>query len=273
MRSGKHIANPGSALGEAIGASLEYAVDNLLENMAEQLGHYYLSSGVRKNKSGTRQKRLLLFDNYGNNYNIDGVIANELMQPIIIFETKYIRYTKHNRDKGSWICTAHSAIRRHYKSVRNSIAILAGNWSKSSLAMLQSYDVTIFLIPFDKICELLAEYGIDFNWEEKEREKAYNSWHTYSMLSSERRKDIGQEMVAVVAPQLTERISALLDDSIPREIEKVSVELTSNLGEVQFTEFNRVENAIDFLHSGDLDSIFLSTDSVSLFDPPPAMAE
>lgn len=80
-------------------------------------------------------------------------------------------------------------------------------------------------------------------------------------------------MVAVVAPQLTERISTLLDDSIPREIEKVSVELTSNLGEVHFTEFNRVENAIDFLHSGDLDSIFLSTDSVSLFDPPPTMAE
>lgn len=70
-------------------------------------------------------------------------------------EYKYIRYKKHNRDKGSWVCTAHNAIRRRYNSIRSSIAILAGSWSGSSVAMMKSQDINIFIIPFDKITTLL----------------------------------------------------------------------------------------------------------------------
>lgn len=44
-----------------------------------------------------------MYDQFGTEYKIDAVIANHAMQPIILFESKYLRYTKHNRDKGSWI--------------------------------------------------------------------------------------------------------------------------------------------------------------------------
>ncbi len=80
------------------------------------------------------------------------------MQPLIIFESKYIRYTKHNRYKASWICNAHSAIRKRYHSIRSSIAILAGNWSQPSLAMMKSFDIIIFIIPFEVISNLLKEF-------------------------------------------------------------------------------------------------------------------
>jgi hypothetical protein len=151
------VTNPGSAIGEAIGASMGNALSQKLREIADTHGCHYLRSGVRPTKSGSVAKKLLMSDNYGNEYDIDGVLANEHMQPLSIFESKYIRYKKHNRDKGSWICTAHSAVKRRYHSIRSSIAVLAGSWSGSSQAMMQSNDINLFLIPFDYICELLAE--------------------------------------------------------------------------------------------------------------------
>lgn len=65
-----------------------------------------LKKQVTIQKPTNVQKKLLLYDNYGNDYNIDGVITDESMRPIILFESKDIRYKKHNRDKGSWICNA-----------------------------------------------------------------------------------------------------------------------------------------------------------------------
>ena len=167
------VANPGSALGEAIGASMENSFRNILAEIADSHGCHYLTSGVRETKAGNKAKKLLLFDIYGTEYDLDGVIANEAMQPLILIESKYIRYKKHNRDKGSWVCHAHAAVRRRYRSVRSCVAILAGSWSKTSVAMMRSHDINIFLIPFDYICQLLAEVGVDLNWGVKEKENGY----------------------------------------------------------------------------------------------------
>lgn len=41
------------------------------------------------------------------------------------------------------------------------------------------------------------------------------------------------------------------------------------LGEIKVFEFDNLENAIDFLAQDDLKSLFLMTDSLSLFDPSP----
>lgn len=56
------VANPGSALGEAIGSSMEDALKKLLNEIADQYGCHYLTSGVRKTKSGKKQKQLLMSD-------------------------------------------------------------------------------------------------------------------------------------------------------------------------------------------------------------------
>lgn len=93
------LKNHASALGEAIGDSMEKALEKLLIDVADKHDCYYLTSGVRSTKSGRKPKKLLMSDNFGNEYNIDGVLANQSMQPLIIFESKYIRYKKHNRDK------------------------------------------------------------------------------------------------------------------------------------------------------------------------------
>jgi len=113
------IQNPGSALGEAIGAQMEMALNVFLKSLVEPLGCHFISKGLEKNEKTTRSltssasnlpaRKLLLYDKFGTAYNIDSVITNDSLQPLILIESKYIRYKKHNRDKGSWVCTAHPA--------------------------------------------------------------------------------------------------------------------------------------------------------------------
>lgn len=271
MDAYKAVTNPGSAIGEAIGASMERALEAMLSDIADEYGCHYLTAGVRKTKNGQTVKKLLMSDNYGNEYDIDGVITNASMQPLILFESKYIRYKKHNRDKGSWICTAHSAVRRRYHSVRSSIAVLAGSWSISSQAMMRSNDINLFLIPFDTICEALSPFGIDFMWAEKDREKATAAWHQFNVLTTEQKDSVGTKMTDAIRESLASLIKNILDDSVSRAIEKVLVELVSNLGEVKSYEFRSAQEALEFLGQESLDTQFLTTNSVTLFDPPPQL--
>ncbi len=267
-----NIQNPGSALGEAIGAEMEKALNLFLTNLLEKKGYHFLSKSPVRNKDGT-QKKLLMYDKFGTAYNIDAVIANESMQPIILVESKYIRYKKHNRDKGSWVCTAHPALRRRYASIRSSIAVLAGNWSSSSLAMIKSYDINIFLIPFKRICELLAGYDIEFDWAEKDRVTAIKSWDRYTAITDIQGAEIGKEMIDVIKTDLENLILSILDDNIKREIDKITVELHSNLGEVKEYEFSDVEKAVLFLNTTELKRVFIESDSLTLFDSPPTFDE
>jgi len=263
-----NIQNPGSALGEAIGVEMEKALNALLTDFVEQFGYHFLSKIPIRQKGG-KEKKLLMYDSFGTAYNIDAVIANESMQPIILIESKYIRYTKHNRDKGSWVCTAHPAVRRRYNSIRSSVAVLAGNWSSSSLAMMRSYDINIFLIPFSLICDLLAKYGIDFGWAEKDREAAQTAWETFLALPDAEQAQIGVEMINTVKDELRELVLAILDDTTVRKIDTVTIELHSNLGEVKVYTFPTLAQAIEFLNTSELHQVFITTDSLTLFDPPP----
>jgi len=262
------IMNPGSALGEAIGAEMEKALNDFLTKLVESQGYHYLSKSPVQNKNGTA-KKLLMYDNFGTAYNIDAVIANESMQPIILIESKYIRYKKHNRDKGSWVCTAHPAVRRRYNSIRSSIAVLAGNWSSTSLAMMKSFDINIFLLPFTRICDLLAQYGINFDWDEKDRVTAIDARRKYLALTNAQKSEIGVQMVNVVKDKLENLVLSILDDTIEREINRITIELHSNLSEVKAYEFGTVEQAVEFLNTVELKEVFISNASLNLFDPPP----
>jgi hypothetical protein len=108
------IANPGSTLGEAIGALIEREVNRLLEPIAQENDCIYVKAGKPNPHSG-KATQLRISDEAGNEYRVDSIIANAHMQPLVLIESKYIRYTKHNRDKGSWICNAHYSLRRTYR--------------------------------------------------------------------------------------------------------------------------------------------------------------
>lgn len=146
---------------------------------------------------------------------------------------------------------------------------MAGSWSNSSIAMMESHDINIFLIPFSYICDVLATYNIEFNWGEKEQEKAYLAWEKYSRLTEHEQNEIGQTMISVIQERLVKLVGSVLDDANPRKIERVIIELVSNLGEVKVFEFDSVDDAVTFLSEQDLDALFVTSDSVTLFDLPP----
>jgi len=68
-------------------------------------------------------------------------------------------------------------------------------------------------------------------------------------------------------------VSAILDDSIEREVDKVTIELHSNIGEVKTYDFRNVKDAIDFLNREEFKEVFITTDSDTLYDPPPSFGD
>jgi hypothetical protein len=258
------IKNPGSAFGESIGAHMEFVLNKYLEVVAETYNCVLVSKGKSDPKT-LRAKKLLLYDEVGTAYNIDAVVANESFQPLILIEYKYIRYKKHNRDKGSWICYAHNSLRRQYSSVRSSIAILAGNWSLTSLAMMRSRDVNVFLIPFSLIVDLLAEFNIRFDWGEKERDIAIESWLKYEALAKRDKIQIAERMIKNVKVPLQEMIARTLDDTIERVADKVAVEVHTNIGELRRFDFTSIDEALSFLENFSFEEVFDTSTSPALW--------
>jgi hypothetical protein len=191
----QQVANPGSALGEAIGALLEAEIHRIMEPIARAKNCVYVTAGPVNPRTG-KETKLILTDNDGNDYNVDAVIINKRFQPLVLIESKYIRYKKHNRDKASWVCTAHTKLRQRYVTVRKSIVVLMGSWSKPSKRLLESFEVELFEVSFDDICEILAQHGIDYRWAEKDRQTALESWQTFCRLSERKRKQIAKSLIA-----------------------------------------------------------------------------
>lgn len=247
------VANPGSALGQAIGALLETEIHRILKPLAEENNCIYVTTGPMNLRTGKATK-LILTDSDGNNFNIDSVIINNRFQPLVLIESKYIRYKKHNRDKASWICTAHTRLRQRYSTVRKSIALLMGNWSKPSKRLLQSFEVELFEIPFDDICRALKQRGIDYYWAERDREKAMEGWHRFNGLSEYERGQIAKELISTVKDGLQNSLQLALDESVPRKLGSVTLVIRSNYGETYRHTFHDLAQTIDFMRSFDEES-------------------
>lgn len=259
--------NPGSALGEAMGACMEAALARFIEPIAYEHHSRLMTKGPINVKTGKHTK-LLMFDEFGTKYSIDGVILNESNQPLILLESKYIRYKKHNRDKGSWICHAHGEVRRFYSSIRSSIAILAGNWSKTSLTMITSHNINVFLVPFETIVSVLAKRDIDFEWGEKDRHLAVEAWGKFTKLTESEIKKIGDEIIQGIKNPLKKLISDTLSNKTKRKIDRVAIEIHSNLGEVKRFDFNDINEALDFLEDFNLEEILDHSNSFTIFHTP-----
>lgn len=127
------IANPGSALEEAIGALLEKEIHRILKPLAEESGCIYVTAGPVNPKTG-KVTKLILTDGDGNEYNVDSVIIN--------------------------------------------------SWSKPSKRLLRSFEVELFEISFNDICDALSPYQIDYRWAEKDRRRQWKAGESFvSFLS------------------------------------------------------------------------------------------
>ncbi|MYD37027.1 MAG: DUF234 domain-containing protein [Dehalococcoidia bacterium] len=226
--------NSASALGEAVGKLFEEAVREALRSTVESRGY---NIRPQKLRNGT-----------GNDYQIDAVIFDSDDRPVIMIDPKYIRYTKHNRDKGSWLCVAHYNLRKSHPTIRKSIAVLAGRWSAPSQALMESFGVELFHVTFERVASVLRRYGVEFDWPENAAEPtASTSLDIYEELSNDQRFEIGSEMVSGIADGLQQEVAQVLDtdvNTIGSRVSEVEVLLKTNQGEMILSSYSQVTDAL-----------------------------
>src|SRR3990172_8702208 len=186
------VSNPAAALGEAVGKLIENRITSVLASATVPKG--YLAGPSR------------IVNGAGTVYQIDCIVSAPDGSPLIIIDPKYIRYTKHNRDKGSWLCVAHYNLRKTFPTIRKSIAILAGRWSKPSVALIKSFGVEVFEVPFPFFVTALRKRGVDFDWEENNRPAAAKAWESFSGLTNIQKLQIMDEITAELLPPLRKEV-------------------------------------------------------------------
>ncbi len=231
------VARAASALGQEVGKLFESAVLESVRDEVESRGYSIRPARLR---NGT-----------GNVYQIDAVVFDSDNQPIIIIDPKYIRYTKHNRDKGSWLCVAHYNLRKTHRSIRKSLAVLAGRWSNPSKALIRSFGVEALEVPFDHMANILRTYDVEFDWPEDKGElTARVSLENFSELDEDTKLEIGVKMVSGVSVSLQDGVVQVLDtdiDSMATRVAEVEILLKTNQGEMILSSFDSVPEAMKAL--------------------------
>ncbi|MDH7485124.1 MAG: hypothetical protein QHJ81_02475 [Anaerolineae bacterium] len=229
------VTNPGSALGEAIGKLIEADLAAAVREVAESFDHSVRSAALR--------------NHLGNKHQIDTVISDSAAQPVILIEPKYLRYKKHNWDKGSRLCIAHYSLRRTYPSIRKSIGVLAGEWTDASLRFIRSFGVETHRIPFDHIADVLERYRIPFRWDEKDKLTPAAAWRRFCQLSEEEQTEMATAITNPVRQAVRQSVETTLrsDPSAPRRVEAVELSIRTSEGEHLVYSFNSVSEAIQRL--------------------------
>lgn len=227
------VSNAASALGEAVGKLIETAIVEGLRAEVESRQHTI------------RPARLT--NGSGNTYQIDAVIFDRDDNPVIIIDPKYIRYTKHNRDKGSWLCVAHYNLRKTYPTIRKSIAVLAGRWSAPSQALIRSFGVEILEVPFTDIVAALNSYGITFDWPERDRDTPRRAWETYERLNPSDRQAVARAITAGLLQQLRADVAQVLStdlNQLPHRVSEVEILLKTDQDEMLLLRFDTAAAAL-----------------------------
>jgi hypothetical protein len=227
------IKSPGSALGEDIGSLVEGNIRKVIENESK--------------KYGFRAVRRTLRNNLGSYHRIDIVVEDLKNNPIILIEPKYLRYKKHNWD--SRLVAGHYSLRKTYRSIRKSIAVLAGNWTDNSIYFLKNFGVEVYRIAFSTISDILNEYSVTFSWAEKDKETPERALRTFRALSKEVHEEIGERIVKIIEKDLRYSVKTTLslDPSEARSIREVEVLIKTKQGEFYVSSFNNVTSAMQYL--------------------------
>ncbi|MCU0645368.1 MAG: hypothetical protein MUC94_14070 [bacterium] len=241
------VVNSASALGEAIGKLIEDEIEKTLKPVCEKDGYVFDRGGARPEKrSGLK---LSMLNKSGNAYQLDAVIENSDGSPIVILESKYLRYKKHNRDKASWTCSAHYSLRKSYPTIRKSIAVISGNWSLPSKKFMESFGIELYEIPFKYMGETLADYGVEFNWPEKDRIISDTSWKKFLTLSNENRVEIRERLLSPIRKSLIDSIKMTLESSEDwaKRLNEIELLLKTDMNEYFTYSFHSIKDTIQFL--------------------------
>ena len=210
------VANPGSTLGEAVGALVEKEVNRLMRPIAEEYGCVYVTAGKPAPRTA-RTTKLLMQDKAGNKFQVDAVIATRRLQPLILINLLYSREEQHDFDKCKQTGAAYHCLRRAYPAICRSIVVLVGSWNTASKAALQNQDITFFEVGYTKITSTLAHYRIEFGANGKEPEHAVAVWQKWKELSNAEYDAVGYALLKDNEPELQKVLRITLNKRFPRK--------------------------------------------------------
>jgi hypothetical protein len=184
-----------------------------------------------------------------NRHQIDIIVSDTDGRPVILVEPKWLRYKKHNWDKGSRLCIAHHSLRRSYPSIRKSIGVLAGEWTDASLEFIRSFGVEVHRIPFDHVADALGKHGVPFRWAEKDTRTQSLGWQAFEGLSPTEREQLAVELTTPVVDAVKSSVSKTLqsDPGAPKRIESVEILIRTKDGEYLVYPYPSVQDAMQGL--------------------------
>ena len=156
--------------GQIIGDVFEQFVRDLLKSIAEKHAlylDYKKPRRARANLGGRDLSKVTWQDAYGNRHDLDYVLErggteDALGVPVAFVESAWRRYTKHSKNKVQEIEAAVLPIALTFSRHQPFCgAVLAGEFTRSALAQLESKGFSVLHVPYASILEAFQEIGID----------------------------------------------------------------------------------------------------------------
>lgn len=217
---------PGHRLGQIIGETLERSIEPVLQAFADEHSLYLDKAGDRPARSG---KKVSWVDGLGNSHDLDYVLERggteeKIGVPVAFIETAWRRYTKHSRNKAQEIQGAILPLASRYGHVKPFAGVvLAGVFTKGSLAQLQSNEFEVLHVPYEKMVEAFGKFGIDVEIEESTDDSYLREQiRVYEEFNEVQKQQVADAIRQVVSDQF-EDFRAALEDTVSRTVEVVYV--------------------------------------------------
>lgn len=162
--------SPSHKFGQIIGDLLEATLYDLLSEVARELGLYLDYKHPRAARNGARKVRWK--DHLENLHDLDFVMERNGSEdvygvPKAFIEAAWRRYTRHSKNKAQEMQGALGPIADTYSAQHPFLgAVIAGEFTASSIEQLRSHGFTVIHIPYESIVRAFAVRGIDAYFDE-----------------------------------------------------------------------------------------------------------
>jgi hypothetical protein len=192
-------------------------------------------------------------DYKGNRHDLDYVLELDgsdakIGRPKAFIEIAYRRYTKHSKNKAQEIQGAIAPLFETYKNDHPFIGVvLAGVFTKPSLAQLRSNGFSVLYMPFENIVRAFKEVGIDARFDEDSSnadvQRKVKAWHALGMKDQAK---VGAALRDIHAADFSTFV-AELEKCLTRSIESVFVLALHG----QARKLASVDSAVQFIEQFD----------------------
>jgi hypothetical protein len=186
--------------GQILGDFIEELMRQKLEEMAQKY-HLYLDY-KKERKARNNKKKVSWQDKYGNYHDLDYVLEkngteDNLGEPVAFIESAWRGYTKHSKNKAQEIESAILPLAdTYYKSQPFLGAILAGEFTQTSIQQLESKGFKVLYIPYNSVVQAFLTVGIDAAFNDKTPDHEFSDKiDKFYQLSPEKYQEIRQEIL------------------------------------------------------------------------------